>query len=169
MKIKIKVEMNDGTPAVELTTNLFGLISSVFGASEGTTGFVDIVIGAGKFLAEIFQYIGKAIGIVIKVIDFALTPVFYVLAGGLHLVIGVFNILWGGLKLVIDVFSKLMDIIQDVGTFFSGLMDMILFAVGKLTKGLAMVSLAMMMAMPEGNANWANNSTYEKTYDTYYY
>ena len=48
--------------------------------------------------------------------------------------------LWGGLKLVIDVFSKLMDIIQDVGTFFSGLMDMILFAVGKLTKGLAGIS-----------------------------
>ena len=127
-------------PLKELATNLLGLISSVFGASEGTTGFVDIVIGAGKFLAEIFQYIGKAIGVVIKVIDFALTPVFYVLAGGLYLVIGVFNMLWGGLKLVIDVFAKLMDIIQDVGTFFSGLMDMILFAVGKLTKGLAGIS-----------------------------
>ena len=127
-------------PLKELATNLLGLISSVFGASEGTTGFVDIIMGAGRFLGDLFQTIGKAIGVVIKVIDFALTPVFYILSGAMQVVVGIFKILYGALKIGIEVFSKLMDIIQDVGMFFGGLMDMILFAVGKLTKGLAGIS-----------------------------
>jgi hypothetical protein len=55
----------------------------------------------------------------------------------MQVVVGIFKILYGALKIGIEVFSKLMDIIQDVGMFFGGLMDMILFAVGKLTKGLA--------------------------------
>ena len=127
-------------PLKELATNLFGLISSVFGASEGTNGFVDIIMGAGRFLGDLFQTIGKAIGAVIKVIDFALTPVFYILSGAMQVVVGIFKVLYGALKIGIEVFAKLMDIIQDVGMFFGGLMDMILFAVGKLTKGLAGIS-----------------------------
>ena len=124
-------------PLKELGQKVLGLISSIFGASEGTDGFVTIVMGAGRFLGDLFQTIGKAIGVVIKVIDIALTPIFFILSGAMQFVIGTFKILYAGIKIIIDVFAKLMDIIQDVGTFFGGLMDMILFAVGKLTKGLA--------------------------------
>lgn len=109
------------------------LMMNIFGATDSTTAFGDILIDIGAVVGEVFQYLGKAIGVVIKVLDFFLTPI-------IHVLVDVFKFLWWGVKKVVDVFSWLGDRIQDVGTFFDDLFDQILYAIGKLTKGFAGIS-----------------------------
>jgi hypothetical protein len=106
------------------------LMSNIFGVSDSSNAFGEILIEIGAFAGEVFQYLGKVIGVVIKAIDIFLTPV-------IHVIVKVFQGLWWATKKIIDGFSMFMDVLQDVGTFFDGLFDQILFAIGKLTKGLA--------------------------------
>lgn len=109
------------------------LMGNVFGVSESTGGFGEILIEVGAFLGEVFQTLGTVIGVLIKVFDFAFTPI-------IKLVVGVLGILWTGIKGIVNILAGFMDIIQDVGSFFDSLMDQILFAIGKLTKGFAGIS-----------------------------
>jgi hypothetical protein len=115
---------------MQIINPLKELMGNIFGVSESTGGFGEILIKVGAFLGEVFQMLGTVIGAVIKVIDFALSPV-------IKFLVGVFQVLWSITKGVVSVFAGFMDIIQDVGSFFDDLMDQILFAIGKLTKGLA--------------------------------
>jgi hypothetical protein len=109
------------------------LMGNVFGVSESAGGFGEILIEVGAFLGEAFQVLGTVIGVLIKVFDFAFTPI-------IKLVVGVLGFLWTGIKGIVNVLAGFMDIIQDVGSFFDSLMDQILFAIGKLTKGFAGIS-----------------------------
>ena len=106
------------------------LMMNIFGVTDSASGFGDILIEVGAFAGEVFQYLGQVIGIVIKAIDIFLTPV-------IHILVGAFKLAWSATKGIIDMFGWLADKLQDVGTFFDSLFDQILFAIGKLTKGLA--------------------------------
>jgi hypothetical protein len=109
------------------------LMGNLFGVSESTGGFGEILIEVGAFLGEVFQTLGTVIGVLIKVFDFVFTPI-------IKGIVGVLGFLWTGLKGVVNILAGFMDIVQDVGSFFDDLMDQILFAIGKLTKGLAGIS-----------------------------
>ena len=106
------------------------LMMNIFGVTDSAGGFGDILIEVGAFAGEFFQYLGQVIGVVIKAIDIFLTPV-------IHVLVGAFKLAWAATKGIIDMFGWLADKLQDVGTFFDSLFDDILFAIGKLTKGLA--------------------------------
>jgi len=106
------------------------LMMNIFGVSDSSSAFGDILIEVGAFAGEVFQYLGQVIGIVIKAIDIFLTPV-------IHILVGAFKLAWAATKGIIDMFGWLADKLQDVGTFFDSLFDQILFAIGKLTKGFA--------------------------------
>jgi len=73
------------------------------------------------------------IGGLIKVFDIMFTPI-------IKMVVGVLGVLWTGVKAIVHVLAGFLDIVQDVGSFFEDLMDQLLFAIGKLTKGLAGIS-----------------------------
>lgn len=109
------------------------LVEHIFGVSDSTTEFGEILIDIGAFVGEVFQYLGKVIGVVIKAIDIFLTPVIQTL-------VVIFKGLWWGVKKIIDGFASFADMLQDVGTFFDDLFDQILYAIGKLTKGFAGIS-----------------------------
>jgi hypothetical protein len=109
------------------------LMSNIFGVSESTGGFGEILIKVGAFVGEAFQVLGTAVGVLIKVFDFMFTPI-------IKAVVAILGGMWTVVKDVINGLAKFMDIIQDVGSFFDDLMDQILFAIGKLTKGLAGIS-----------------------------
>jgi len=106
------------------------LMGNIFGVSESTGGFGEILIEVGAFLGEVFQVLGTAIGVLIKVFDFAFTPI-------IKTVVAILGGLWTVIKGVVNGLAGFMDIVQDVGSFFDDLMDQLLFAIGKLTKGLA--------------------------------
>jgi hypothetical protein len=109
------------------------LMGNLFGVSESTGGFGEILIEVGAFLGEVFQVLGTAIGVLIKVFDFMFTPI-------IKTVVAILGGLWSVVKGVVYGLAKFMDIVQDVGSFFDDLMDQILFAIGKLTKGFAGIS-----------------------------
>jgi hypothetical protein len=109
------------------------LMSNIFGVSESAGGFGEILIKVGAFVGEAFQVLGTAVGVLIKVFDFMFTPI-------IKAVVAILGGMWTVVKDVINGLAKFMDIIQDVGSFFDDLMDQILFAIGKLTKGLAGIS-----------------------------
>jgi hypothetical protein len=109
------------------------LMGNIFGVSESTGGFGEILIEVGAFLGEVFQVLGTAIGVLIKVFDFMFTPI-------IKTVVAILGGLWSVIKGVVNGLAGFMDIVQDVGSFFDDLMDQILFAIGKLTKGLAGIS-----------------------------
>ena len=109
------------------------LMGNVFGVSESTGGFGEILIEVGAFLGEVFQTLGTVIGVLIKVFDVLFTPI-------IKTVVAILGGLWTVIKSVVNGLAGFMDIIQDVGSFFDSLMDQILFAIGKLTKGLAGIS-----------------------------
>jgi len=109
------------------------LMGNLFGVSESTGGFGEILIEVGAFIGEVFQVLGTAIGVLIKVFDFMFTPI-------IKTVVAILGGLWSVVKGVVNGLAKFMDIVQDVGSFFDDLMDQILFAIGKLTKGLAGIS-----------------------------
>jgi cellulose synthase/poly-beta-1,6-N-acetylglucosamine synthase-like glycosyltransferase len=46
------------------------LMGNIFGVSESTGGFGEILIEVGAFLGEVFQTLGTVIGVLIKVFDF---------------------------------------------------------------------------------------------------
>jgi hypothetical protein len=109
------------------------LMTNIFGVSDSANGFGEILIEVGAFVGEVLQYLGKAIGVVIRAIDFFLTPV-------IHLAVAAFQGVWFVIKKVIDGFAGLMDLFEDFGDFMSGVMDMILRGVNKLTLGAKGIS-----------------------------
>ena len=109
------------------------LMGNVFGVSESTGGFGEILIKVGAFLGEVFTTLGMVIGGLIKVFDFMFTPI-------IKMLVGTLGVLWTGVKAIVHVLAGFLDIVQDVGLFFEDLMDQLLFAIGKLTKGLAGIS-----------------------------
>jgi hypothetical protein len=112
---------------------LADLMKNIFGVSDSTTSFGEILIEVGAFVGEVLQYLGKAIGVVIRAIDFFLTPV-------IHVLVDVFKGVWFVIKKVIDGFAGLMDLFEDFADFMSGVMDMILRGVNKLTLGATGIS-----------------------------
>jgi hypothetical protein len=118
---------------MQIIQPLAELMSNVFGVSESTGGFGEILIEVGAFIGEVFQVLGTVIGVLIKVFDVLFTPI-------IKTVVAILGGLWTVIKGVVNGLAGFMDIIQDVGSFFDSLMDQILFAIGKLTKGLAGIS-----------------------------
>ena len=109
------------------------LMTNIFGVSDSANGFGEILIEVGAYVGEVLQYLGKAIGVVIRAIDFFLTPV-------IHVLVDVFKGVWFVIKKVIDGFAGLMDLFEDFADFMSGVMDMILRGVNKLTLGATGIS-----------------------------
>ena len=112
------------------------LMMNLFGVTDSTSGFGDIIIEVGAAAGEIFQYLGKVIGVLIKALDMTLVPVIN------FLLVPALKFLWNVTKLVIDSFALVMDDLQDFGTFLSGIGDMILLGIHKLTRGLAGINEA---------------------------
>ena len=109
------------------------LYIKIFGVSESTSAFSDILIEAGAYIGDVFEILGKAIGFVIGIIEPILVPVIKGLIEG-------FKTLFSAVKTIMYGLLNFGDIIEDVGTFFDSLFDDILYAIGKLTKGLAGIS-----------------------------
>jgi len=109
------------------------LYTKIFGVADGTSQFSDILIEAGAFIGDVFEILGKAIGFVIGIIEPILVPVIKNLVDG-------FKTFFGVVKKIMYGLLNFGDIIEDVGTFFDSLFDDILYAIGKLTKGLAGIS-----------------------------
>ena len=109
------------------------LYIKIFGVSDSTSMFSDILIEAGAYIGDIFEILGKAIGFVIGIIEPILVPVIKGLIEG-------FKFLWSAVKTIMYGMLNFGDMLEDVGTFFDSLFDDILYAIGKLTKGLAGIS-----------------------------
>ena len=118
---------------MSIITPLKDLMTNIFGVSDSANGFGEILIEVGAYVGEVLQYLGKAIGVVIRAIDFFLTPV-------IHVLVDVFKGVWFVIKKVIDGFAGLMDLFEDFADFMSGVMDMILRGVNKLTLGATGIS-----------------------------
>jgi len=121
------------TGVMSIINPLSELMSNIFGVSDSTNGFGEILIEVGAFVGEVLQYLGKAIGVVIRAIDFFLTPV-------IHLAVSAFQGVWFVIKKVIDSFAGVMDLFEDFADFMGGVMDMILRGVNKLTLGATGIS-----------------------------
>jgi hypothetical protein len=117
------------TGVMSILNPLKDLMTNIFGVSDSANGFGEILIEVGAYVGEVLQYLGKAIGVVIRVLDFFLTPV-------IHGLVEVFKGVWFVIKKVIDGFAGLMDLFEDFADFMSGVMDSILRGVNKLTGGL---------------------------------
>jgi hypothetical protein len=121
------------TGVMSIINPLSDMMDNIFGVSKGTQSFGEVLIDVGAFLGEVFQYLGKAIGLVIKVLDFALTPV-------IQGIVAVFQAVYFVVKKAIDGFGGLMDFFEDFGDFMAGVMDSILRGVNKLTLGAKGIS-----------------------------
>jgi len=121
------------TGVMSIINPLADMMKNIFGVSDSTTSFGEVLIDVGAFLGEVFQYLGKAIGVVIKVLDFALTPVVQVL-------VEVFKGVWYVVKKMIDGFNVVVDLFEDFGDFMQHVMDGILRGVNTLTLGAKGIS-----------------------------
>jgi len=109
------------------------LYIKIFGVSDSTSKFSDILIEAGAYIGDVFEILGKALGFVIDLITPILVPAIKGLIEG-------FKFLWSGVRTIMYKLLNFGDVIQDVGMFFDSMFDMILLGINKFTFGLKGIS-----------------------------
>ncbi len=99
-------------PLQELWTNLFGV-------SESTSTFGDLLIDVGSVLGDAFRILGKVIGVAVSIFDTLFSPI-------LKVVIGYFKGLWSVIKTVNEVVSNFGDYWEDFKDGLTSMIDSIL-------------------------------------------
>ena len=128
------------------------LYIKIFGVSDSTSKFSDILIEAGAYIGDVFEILGKALGFVIDLITPILVPAIKGLIEG-------FKFLWSGVRTIMYKLLNFGDVIQDVGMFFDSMFDMILRGINKFTLGLKGIS------EEEYNAREAQRKKQQEAYD----
>lgn len=108
-------------PITQLWTNIFGV-------SDSTETFGDLLIDVGEFVGDAFRVLGKVLGVVINIFDAIFSPI-------LKGIVAVFKGMWFVIKGVTDIISNFGDYWQNLMDVFDEMSDGLLRFLNKVTLG----------------------------------